>query len=83
VKSPIKVVLATVAFGAGLGATGAVYAADDATMNQRCGETTKQFAQVDHGQPGIGEHSSNAPGIDPGDECGQPARASGRPAAAL
>jgi hypothetical protein len=67
VKSPIKMVFATVAFGAGLSATGAVYAADDATMNQCWGETTKQFAQVDDGQPGIGEHSSNPPGIDPGE----------------
>jgi hypothetical protein len=58
---------ATVAFGVGLSATGAVYAADDATMNQCWGETTQQFAQVDDGQPGIGEHSSNPPGIDPGD----------------
>jgi hypothetical protein len=58
---------ATLAFGASVNATGLVYAADEATMNQCWGETTAQFAQVDDGQPGIGEHSSNPPGIDPGE----------------
>jgi hypothetical protein len=67
VKSPIKMLFATVALGAGLSATGVVYAADDATLNQCWGETTKQFAQFPDSQPGIGEHSSNPPGIDPGE----------------
>jgi hypothetical protein len=67
VKSPIKILFATVAFCGSLGATAAVYAADDATGNQCWGETTKQFAQVEDSQPGLGEHSSNPPGIDPGD----------------
>src|ERR671918_3190 len=53
---------ATLVLGAGLGASGAAHAADDATLNQCWGETTKQFAQVDDGQSGIGEHSSAPPG---------------------
>lgn len=67
-KSPIKMLFATVALGAGLSATGVVDAADDATLNQCWGETTKQFAQFPDSQPGIGEHSSNPPQTpDPGD----------------
>jgi hypothetical protein len=64
VNIPIQVLCGTVALG--LSATGAAYAADDATLNQCWGETTKQFAQVDDGQPGIGEHSSDPPGFEPG-----------------
>jgi hypothetical protein len=67
VKSPVKMLFATVAFCGSFGATGVVYAADNATMNQCWGETTKQFAQVSDDQPGLGEHSSDPPGIDPGD----------------
>jgi hypothetical protein len=65
VKSPIKMMFATVAFGAGLSATGAAYAADDATLNKCWGQTTKEFQAV--GEPGLGEHASNPPGIDPGE----------------
>jgi hypothetical protein len=64
VNIPIQVLCGTVALG--LSVTGAAYAADDATLNQCWGETTKQFAQVDDGQPGIGEHSSDPPGFEPG-----------------
>jgi hypothetical protein len=56
-----------VALGAGLSGTGVVYAADDATLNRCWGQTTKEFAQFPDSQPGIGEHSSNPPGIDPGE----------------
>jgi hypothetical protein len=58
---------AAVALGAGLSVAGVVYAADDATFNQCWGQTTKEFAQFPDSQPGIGEHSSNPPGIDPGE----------------
>jgi hypothetical protein len=67
VRTPITTLFATVAVGAALSATGVVYAADDATLNQCWGETTKQFAQVDDGQPGLGEHSSSPPGFTPGE----------------
>ena len=66
-KSPVKMLFATVAFSGSLGATGVVYAADDATLNQCWGQTTNEFAQAPDGKPGIGEHSSNPPGIDPGE----------------
>jgi hypothetical protein len=66
VKRHIKMLPATLVLGAGLGASGAAHAADDATLNQCWGETTKQFAQVDDGQSGIGEHSSAPPGFEPG-----------------
>jgi hypothetical protein len=48
---------ATVAFGVGLSATGAVYAADDATLNRCWGQTTKEFQE--EGEPGLGEHASS------------------------
>jgi hypothetical protein len=67
VKSPIKMLFATVAFWGSLGATGVVYAADDATGNQCWGENTSEFAQADDSQPGIGEHASSPPGIEPGE----------------
>ena len=66
-KSPIKLLFATVAFCGSLGTTGVVYAADDATLNRCWGQTTKEFAQADDGQPGIGEHSSSPPGVEPGE----------------
>jgi hypothetical protein len=58
---------ATVALGAGLSATGVVYAADDATLNQCWGELTKQFQAF--GKPGLGEHANADSGFtpDPGD----------------
>ena len=65
--SPTKMLFAAVALGAGLSGTGVVYAANDANFNKCWGQTTKQFAQVSDSQPGIGEHSSNPPGIDPGE----------------
>jgi hypothetical protein len=58
---------ATVAFCGSLGATGVVYAADDATGNRCWGQTTKQFAQAEDDQAGIGEHSSSPPGVEPGE----------------
>jgi hypothetical protein len=67
VNRPIKMLSATLVLGAGLSATGVGYAADDATMNQCWGETTQQFAQVDDGQAGLGEHSSDPPGFTPGE----------------
>jgi hypothetical protein len=67
VNRPSKAFSGTLVIAAALGVASVVYAADDATMNQCWGETTQQFAQVDDGQPGIGEHSSNPPGIDPGE----------------
>ena len=66
-KSPIKMLFATVAFCGSLGATGVVYAADDATLNRCWGQTTKQFAQAEDSQPGIGEHASSPPGVEPGE----------------
>jgi hypothetical protein len=63
VNIPIQVLCGTVALG--LSATGAVYAADDATLNQCWGQVTKEFQAV--GEPGLGEHASNPPGIDPGE----------------
>jgi hypothetical protein len=65
--SPIRMLCGVVALGVGLSATGVVYAADDATLNRCWGQTTKQFAQADDGQPGIGEHSSSPPGFEPGE----------------
>jgi hypothetical protein len=67
VNHPIKMLSSTLVLGAGLSAAGAAYAADDATFNQCWGETTQQFAQVDDGQPGLGEHSSDPPGFTPGE----------------
>jgi hypothetical protein len=64
---PIKMLSATLVLGAGLSAPGAAYAADDATFNQCWGETTKEFAQDPLSQPGIGEHSKDPPGFNPGD----------------
>lgn len=55
-----------VGVGAGLSTTEPVYAADDAVMNECWGEITQQFAQVDDGQPGLGEHASRPPGFVPG-----------------
>jgi len=63
---PIKMLSATFVLGAGLGATGVVYAADNATLNQCWGETTKAFAQVEDGHPGLGEHAKSPPGFEPG-----------------
>jgi hypothetical protein len=65
VQSPITMLFATVAFCGSLGATGVAYAADDATNNQCWGENTSEFQA--EGQPGLGEHASNPPGIEPGD----------------
>ena len=65
--APWRMLFATMALGAGLSATGAAYAKNDANFNKCWGQTTKQFAQVDDGKPGIGEHASNPPGIDPGE----------------
>ena len=63
-----KMLSAALVLGAGLGASGAAHAAaDNATFNQCWGETTKQFAQVDDGQAGIGEHSKDPPGFEPGE----------------
>ena len=61
-----KMLFATLVLGAGLSATGAAYAVDDATFNQCWGEITKQFAQVEDGQAGLGEHASAPPGFEPG-----------------
>jgi hypothetical protein len=47
---------ATVALGAGLSATGVVYAENDANFNKCWGQTTKQFAQVDD-RRGVGNVS--------------------------
>jgi hypothetical protein len=65
VTDAIKILFTTVALGAGLSATGVVYAADDATLNSCWGQTTKEFQAV--GEPGLGEHASDPPGIDPGE----------------
>ena len=54
---PIKMVAATLVLGAGLSATGAAYAADDATLNHCWGQITKQFQAS--GEPGLGEHASS------------------------
>jgi hypothetical protein len=67
VNRPITILSATLVLGAGLSATGAAYAADDATFNRCWGQITKQFAALDDGQPGIGEHASSPPGIEPGE----------------
>ena len=64
---PITMLFAGAVLATGLGASGAARAADDATMNQCWGETTKQFAQVEDSQPGLGEHSSSPPGFEPGE----------------
>ena len=48
---PIKMLSATLVLGAGLSATGAASAADDATLNHCWGQVTKQFAP-------LGEHAS-------------------------
>ncbi len=63
--SPTKMLFAAVALGAGLSATGVVYAADDATLNRCWGQATKQFQAV--GEPGLGEHASRPPGFEPGE----------------
>jgi hypothetical protein len=68
VKSPIKVLFATVGLCASLGATGVVYAADDATLNHCWGQITKEFAALGGEEhPGLGEHASDPPGFNPGD----------------
>jgi hypothetical protein len=67
VNRPIKMLSTTLVLGAGLSAAGAAYAADDATSNQCWGQTTEEFAQVEDGQPGIGEHSQDPPGFEPGE----------------
>lgn len=61
---PIKMLWATLALGAGLGASGAAYAVNEATLNQCWGQTTKEFAQLDNGQ-GVGDHSSAHSGVTP------------------
>jgi hypothetical protein len=67
VTSPTKMLFATLALSAGLSGTGVVYAADDATFNQCWGQTTEEFAQMSDSQPGIGEHSQDPPGFEPGE----------------
>jgi hypothetical protein len=68
VNRPIKMVSATLVLGAGLSATGAAYAADDATFNQCWGQTTKEFAALGGPtHPGLGEHASDPPGFTPGE----------------
>jgi hypothetical protein len=57
VNRPIQMLFATVALGAGLSATGVVYAADDATLNHCWGQITKEFQAS--GEPGLGEHASS------------------------
>jgi hypothetical protein len=64
VNRPIKMVSATLVLGAGLSATGAAYAAEEATLNQCWGQITKQFQAF--GEPGLGEHASSPPGFVPG-----------------
>jgi hypothetical protein len=44
-----------------------VYAADDATLNRCWGQITQQFAALEDGQPGIGDHASDPPGFEPGE----------------
>jgi hypothetical protein len=65
VNGPIKMLSATLVLGAGLSAAGAAYAADDATLNHCWGQITNEFQAV--GEPGLGEHASDPPGIDPGE----------------
>jgi hypothetical protein len=60
---PTKMLFATVALGAGLSATGVVYAADDATLNHCWGQVTKEFQAF--GEPGLGEHASAASPFTP------------------
>jgi hypothetical protein len=68
VNRPIKMLSATLVLGAGLGASGAVSAADDATLNHCWGQVTKQFAALGGPtHPGLGEHASDPPGFNPGD----------------
>jgi hypothetical protein len=67
VNRPIKAFFGTLVLAAALGVADVVYAADDATLNQCWGNTTEQFAQADDSQPGIGEHASSPPGVEPGE----------------
>jgi hypothetical protein len=48
---------------------GSVYAdpTNPATGNRDWGQTTKDFTRVDDGQPGIGDHSRDPPGFEPGE----------------
>jgi hypothetical protein len=41
--------------------------ASDAQLNRAWGDITSQAAQLDNGQPGIGEHASSPPGVEPGE----------------
>jgi len=63
VNRPIKMLIATVMLGAGLGAMGVAYAAPEAKKNKCWGQVTKQFAATGT----IGEHSSDPPGFEPGE----------------
>ena len=38
-----------------------------ATGNRDWGQVTKEFTRVDDGQPGIGDHSRDPPGFEPGE----------------
>jgi hypothetical protein len=65
VNRPLLMLSATLVLGAGLSATGASYAADDATLNRCWGQITKEFQAL--GEPGLGEHASSPPGFEPGE----------------